>query len=89
MAAYESGGHMYHATMPTDALTAFRDVQRETAAYGFEKVREEQLDRRSLERANSRLAASAKRRRGEEGGARQPLGPQRGPQPVGKPVRAA
>ena len=44
MHAYEQGGHAYHATMPTDALTAFRDVMAETADYGFDKVKEEQLD---------------------------------------------
>lgn len=44
MRAYEGGGHAYHATMPTDALTAFRDVMKETESYGFEKVREEQLE---------------------------------------------
>jgi len=42
MAAYENGGHAYHATMPTDALTSFRDVMNETADYGFDKVKEEQ-----------------------------------------------
>ena len=44
MSAYEGGGHAYHATMPTDALTAFRDVMIETADYGFEKVKAEQQD---------------------------------------------
>ena len=44
MKAYESGGHAYYATMPTDALTAFRDVMKETAEYGFDKVRDEQQD---------------------------------------------
>jgi alanine-glyoxylate transaminase / serine-glyoxylate transaminase / serine-pyruvate transaminase len=44
MAAYENGGHAYHATMPTDALLKFRDTMKETEAYGFEKVREEQLE---------------------------------------------
>ncbi len=44
MAAYESGGHAYHATMPTDALRDFRDVMLETRAYGFDKVRDEQLE---------------------------------------------
>jgi len=38
MEAYESGGHAYHATMPTDALRAFRDVMLETRAYGFDKL---------------------------------------------------
>jgi aspartate aminotransferase-like enzyme len=44
MRAYENGGHAYHATMPTDSLTSFRDVMKETESYGFEKVREEQQD---------------------------------------------
>ncbi|WP_412480386.1 aminotransferase class V-fold PLP-dependent enzyme [Azonexus sp. IMCC34839] len=43
MQAFENGGHAYHATMPTDALTTMRDVMLETEAYGFAKVREEQL----------------------------------------------
>src|SRR5690606_27962994 len=30
MEAYENGGHAYHATMPTDALKAFRDTMQET-----------------------------------------------------------
>ncbi len=42
MAAYENGGHGYHATMPTDALKAFRDTMVETRDYGFEKLREAQ-----------------------------------------------
>ena len=44
MQAYEAGGHAYHATMPTDALVRMRDVMAETKAYGFEKVRAEQVD---------------------------------------------
>ncbi|TVT51188.1 MAG: alanine--glyoxylate aminotransferase family protein [Denitromonas halophila] len=44
MQAYEGGGHAYHATMPTDALTIMRDIMLETEAYGFDKVREEQLE---------------------------------------------
>ncbi len=44
MAAYEEGGHAYHATMPTDALRAFRDVMKETEAYGFDRVRDEQVE---------------------------------------------
>ncbi len=44
MTAYENGGHAYHATMPTDALKTFRDAMKETADYGLEKVREEQLE---------------------------------------------
>lgn len=42
MAAYEAGGHAYHATMPTDALRAFRDTMAETKDYGFERLREAQ-----------------------------------------------
>jgi len=44
MQAYENGGHAYHATMPTDALKKFRDTMKETEAYGFDKVRDEQLE---------------------------------------------
>ena len=44
MEAYENGGHAYHATMPTDALTRLREVMKETQAYGFDKVRAEQID---------------------------------------------
>ncbi len=44
MEAYEGGGHAYHATMPTDALTSFRDVMNETADYGFDKVMAEQVE---------------------------------------------
>ncbi|OUR75692.1 class V aminotransferase [Alphaproteobacteria bacterium 46_93_T64] len=44
MAAYEGGGHAYHATLPTDALKNFRDTMKETEEYGFDKVRDEQLE---------------------------------------------
>ncbi|UAW98571.1 alanine--glyoxylate aminotransferase family protein [Halopseudomonas nanhaiensis] len=44
MQAYENGGHAYHATMPTDALRSFRDTMLETRDYGFDKVKQEQLD---------------------------------------------
>ena len=44
MQAYENGGHAYHATMPTDALKKFRDTMKETEGYGFDKVRDEQLE---------------------------------------------
>ena len=40
---YEKGQHAYHTTMPTDALVRLRDVMLETRAYGFAKVREEQI----------------------------------------------
>jgi aspartate aminotransferase-like enzyme len=42
MAAYEGGGHAYHATMPTDALTLFRDTMLETRSYGFSRLKEAQ-----------------------------------------------
>ena len=44
MQAYENGGHAYHATMPTDALTRFRDVMNETVEYGLEKARADQQE---------------------------------------------
>ena len=44
MQAYEDGGHAYHATLPTDALKAFRDTMRETREYGFDRVKQEQLE---------------------------------------------
>ncbi len=39
MAAYDGGGHAYHATMPTDALTGFRDALAETRAMGFAEAK--------------------------------------------------
>ena len=39
MAAYEAGGHAYHATMPTDALRVFRDTMLETRDYGFDRLK--------------------------------------------------
>jgi len=44
MEAYLAGGHAYHATMPTDALRAFRDAMLETKAYGFAKLSEAQWE---------------------------------------------
>ncbi len=44
MKTYEDGGHAYHATMPTDALTAFRDTMLETRAYGFDRLKDAQWD---------------------------------------------
>jgi aspartate aminotransferase-like enzyme len=44
MEAYESGGHAYHATLPTDALASLRNAMKETERYGFEKVRSEQQE---------------------------------------------
>jgi aspartate aminotransferase-like enzyme len=42
MAAYEGGAHLYHTTMPTDALARTRDAMLETRARGFAKLRSEQ-----------------------------------------------
>ncbi len=44
METYENGGHAYHATMPTDALTSFRNVMKEAEVYGFDKVRAQQQE---------------------------------------------
>ena len=44
MEGYEKGTHSYHTTMPTDALSRLREVMQETKEYGFEKVRQEQID---------------------------------------------
>jgi aspartate aminotransferase-like enzyme len=54
METYENGGHMYHTTLPTDALQLLRDAMVETDAYGFAKVREEQM---ALGRAVRQLLA--------------------------------
>jgi len=43
MQAYENGGHAYHATMPTDALLKFHKTMLESKEYGFEALRQEQL----------------------------------------------
>jgi aspartate aminotransferase-like enzyme len=43
METYESGAHVYHTTMPTDALVRLRDTMLETEAYGYTKVRDEQV----------------------------------------------
>ncbi len=44
MESFENGSHAYHATMPTDALAAMRDVMLETETYGFAKVCREQQE---------------------------------------------
>jgi len=38
MGAYLDGGHMYHATMPTDAIRVFRDVVNETEKFGLKEA---------------------------------------------------
>jgi aspartate aminotransferase-like enzyme len=42
MAAYEGGGHAYHATMPTDALVGFLAAMKETQAMGFAEAKSAQ-----------------------------------------------
>ncbi len=44
MQAYESGGHAYHATLPTDGLVRLREAMRETEARGFEVCRSQQAE---------------------------------------------
>ncbi|MEM9795311.1 MAG: aminotransferase class V-fold PLP-dependent enzyme [Pseudomonadota bacterium] len=44
MDAYLGGGHAYHATMPTDALRAFRDTLHETRDYGFARLKSAQWE---------------------------------------------
>jgi len=43
MQTYENGGHAYHATMPTDALAKFHQSLKETQAYGFDNLRNDQI----------------------------------------------
>ena len=42
METYEKGGHAYHATLPTDALSRLAAVMKETRTYGFARVKAEQ-----------------------------------------------
>jgi aspartate aminotransferase-like enzyme len=42
METYEGGGHAYHTTLPTDALTRTRDVMRETQSRGWATLRAQQ-----------------------------------------------
>ena len=63
METYEAGSHVYHTTMPTDALVRTRDVMLETEAYGFERLRREQWElgtkaRAMLERKGFRSVAA-------------------------------
>ena len=44
METYEGGGHIYHTTLPTDALTLTRDTMLQTRAMGFEAARAAQWD---------------------------------------------
>lgn len=44
METYEGGGHAYHATMPTDSLRRLRELMIETERFGFEHLRERQIE---------------------------------------------
>jgi len=44
METYEGGNHVYHTTMPTDALKTLRNVMKETQSIGFEKLQKSQQD---------------------------------------------
>lgn len=44
MRAYENGGHAYHATMPTDGLTKFRDTVKEAESIGLDKLKDAQFE---------------------------------------------
>ncbi len=57
MAAYESGGHAYHATMPTDPLRKLHDAMIETRTLGFD----------TLKRAQEDLGAQVRNLLGESG----------------------
>ena len=43
MEAYEKGGHVYHTTMPTDALKTLRNVMQETQSLGFAALKAKQV----------------------------------------------
>ena len=51
METYESGNHVYHTTMPTDALKTLRNVMKETQSIGFEKLKAAQIELGSKVRA--------------------------------------
>lgn len=51
MEAYTGGGHAYHATLPTDALKAFRDTMLESKEYGFDRLKDAQWDQGNRVRA--------------------------------------
>ena len=44
METYEAGGHVYHTTLPTDALEATRKAMEETRERGFERLRQQQWE---------------------------------------------
>jgi aspartate aminotransferase-like enzyme len=44
MEAYEKGSHVYHTTMPTDALKILRNVMKETQSLGFAALKAKQVE---------------------------------------------
>lgn len=44
METYEKGGHVYHTTMPTDALKILRNVMKETQSLGFAVLKAKQQE---------------------------------------------
>ena len=42
METYESGGHAYHATMPTDGLRRLDEMMQEAEAFGFDRLKDAQ-----------------------------------------------
>jgi len=44
MEAYEKGGHVYHTTMPTDALKILRSTMKETQSLGFAALKQRQQE---------------------------------------------
>jgi aspartate aminotransferase-like enzyme len=44
MAAYEGGGHAYHATMPTDGLRILRRTMTDTIEFGLDRARDGLVD---------------------------------------------
>jgi aspartate aminotransferase-like enzyme len=44
METYENGGHAYHATLPTDGLRVLRDVMQEAQSYGFDRLKDQQIE---------------------------------------------
>ena len=44
METYEGGGHVYHTTMPTDALEITLKAMEETRTRGFERLRQQQWE---------------------------------------------
>ena len=44
METYESGGHAYHSTLPTDAIVKFHSAMKETESFGFDRIKKAQIE---------------------------------------------